>query len=235
MLPEAIFFDMDDTLLFVAVTAESAWKEACDLALQLPQPYRTEELLNQLNIVRNWYWSDAERHRLGRLDLHRARTAIVKMALEKVGSDDDTAANRIAANYADILDKALDFFPDAEKTLKALVRKKVKLALLTNGAAESQRVKINRFGLARYFPTCLIEGELGFGKPDRRFFERALEKLDVSPDQAWMIGDDLARDIVGAQSAGIFSIWHDYGKTGLPAGSGVKPDRIINNISELLY
>jgi len=41
----------------------------------------------------------------------------------------------------------------------------------------------------------------------------AMEKLSVRPEQAWMVGDDLARDIAGAQDAGIFSIWHDYGKT----------------------
>ena len=140
----------------------------------------------------------------------------------------------IASNYAEILDKTLDFFPDAEKTLTRLVQKKVKLALLTNGAGESQRGKINRFGLTRFFPICLIEGELGYGKPDRRFFKMAMEKLSVRPEQAWMVGDDLARDIAGAQDAGIFSIWHDYGKTGLPEDSKVKPDRIINNLSELL-
>ena len=234
MLPEAIFFDMDDTLLFVTVTTESAWQQACDISLKEPQPYRTDELLQHLNIIRDWYWSDTERHRVGRLDLHRARTAIVKMALDKLGCGDEAAASRIAANYAEILDKTLDFFPDAEKILEALVKKKVKLALLTNGASDGQRAKINRFGLTRYFPICLIEGELGFGKPDRRFFERALEKLDVNPAQAWMVGDDLERDIAGAQSAGIFSIWHDYGKTGLPARARVKPDLIINSLSELL-
>jgi len=69
MLPEAVFFDMDDTLLFVSVTA-SLLERSLRCILKKPQPYRTEELLNQLNIVRDWYWSDLERHRLGRLDLH---------------------------------------------------------------------------------------------------------------------------------------------------------------------
>ena len=49
-----------------------------------------------------------------------------------------------------------------------------------------------------------------------------------------MVGDDLERDIAGAQAAEIFSVWHDYGKAGLPVGSTVKPDRIINNLAELL-
>ena len=234
MLPQAILFDMDDTLLFVNVTADSAWKEACNLAVKEPKPHSTEEFLNQLNTVRNWYWSDAERHRVGRLDLHGARTAIIRMALEKLGCNDEQTANNIAANYANILDGALEFFPNAENTLKELVKKRVKLALLTNGAGEAQRAKIQRFKLGRYFSICLIEGELGYGKPDQRFFKMALDKLGVMPNQAWMVGDDLERDITGAQTAEIFSVWHDFGKAGLPASSTVKPDRIINNLAELL-
>ena len=234
MLPKAIFFDMDDTLLFVNVTAESAWKEACKLAIKEPKPYNTEEFLNQLNTVRNWYWSDAERHRVGRLDLHGARTAIIRMALEKLGCNDEQTANNIAANYANILDGALEFFPNAENTLKELVKKRVKLALLTNGAGEAQRAKIQRFKLGRYFSICLIEGELGYGKPDQRFFKMALDKLGVMPNQAWMVGDDLERDITGAQAAEIFSVWYDFREAGLPASSTVKPDRIINNLAELL-
>ena len=234
MLPQAILFDMDDTLLFVNVTADSAWKEACNLAVKEPKPHSTEEFLNQLNTVRNWYWSDAERHRVGRLDLHGARTAIIRMALEKLGCNDEQTANNIAANYANILDGALEFFPNVENTLKELVKKRVKLALLTNGAGEAQRAKIQRFKLGRYFSICLIEGELGYGKPDQRFFKMALDKLGVMPNQAWMVGDDLERDITGAQTAEIFSVWHDFGKAGLPASSTVKPDRIINNLAELL-
>jgi putative hydrolase of the HAD superfamily len=156
------------------------------------------------------------------------------MALEKLGCNDEQTANNIAANYANILDGALEFFPNAENTLKELVKKRVKLALLTNGAGEAQRAKIQRFKLGRYFSICLIEGELGYGKPDQRFFKMALDKLGVMPNQAWMVGDDLERDITGAQAAEIFSVWYDFREAGLPASSTVKPDRIINNLAELL-
>ena len=128
----------------------------------------------------------------------------------------------------------LDINATAEDTLLQLVKKRVKLALLTNGAGESQQEKIKRFGFSRYFPIRLIEGELGFGKPDQRVFETAMKKLETTPGQTWMVGDDLQRDIAGAQKMGIYSIWCDYGRNGLPESSKVKPDKIINNIAELL-
>jgi putative hydrolase of the HAD superfamily len=61
-----------------------------------------------------------------------------------------------------------------------------------------------------------------------------LRKLDVTPKQAWMVGARLEYDIEGAQRLGIYSIWCDYGEKGLPEGSPIVPDKIINNITELL-
>jgi putative hydrolase of the HAD superfamily len=80
----------------------------------------------------------------------------------------------------------------------------------------------------------LIEGELGYGKPDPRIFQLALDSLQVSSTSTWMVGDRLEFDILGAQKMGIFSIWNDFTKKGLPKDSKIVPDRIINNITELL-
>jgi putative hydrolase of the HAD superfamily len=234
MLPKAILFDMDDTILRYTITLESAWKEACEISAKDTKAFTAEELLHQINIAREWYWSDQERHRTGRLNLLKARTSFIRMALTKLDCEDEKLAVNIAANFSKIIEGTLDFFPDVEDTLQQLVIKDVKLALLTNGAGAAQQEKINRFGLSRYFNVRLIEGELGFGKPDQRFFKMALSKLNIRPEQTWMVGDDLQRDIAGAQTAGIYSIWCDYKNNGLPQSSEVKPDKIINNITELL-
>jgi putative hydrolase of the HAD superfamily len=58
-------------------------------------------------------------------------------------------------------------FPQAEETLQYLRDHQVALALITNGAAQKQRQKVQRFRLERFFTTILmIEGELGYGKPE---------------------------------------------------------------------
>ncbi len=56
-------------------------------------------------------------------------------------------------------------FPDAHATLDRLKELGVKLALITNGAAEPQRAKVVRFALEHRFDHIQIEGEHGFGKP----------------------------------------------------------------------
>jgi putative hydrolase of the HAD superfamily len=234
MLPKAILFDMDETLLTTIIPIDAAWQKACEKSAKKTNNFNSEELEQQIKIVREWYWSDTERHRAGRLNLLGARTEVVRIALEKMGCSDEKMAAAIAADYSSLIDRSLDYFPDAEKTLRQLMKKGVKLALLTNGAGEAQQEKINRFGFSRYFPVRLIEGELGFGKPDRRVFEQALRILDIKSQQAWMVGDDLKRDIAGAQQAGIYAIWCDYENKGLPEGSNINPDKIIRDITELL-
>ncbi len=66
-----------------------------------------------------------------------------------------------------------------------------------------QRSKINRFGLADLFDLILIEGEVGFGKPDPRVYERALESLGVAAGDTWMVGDNLEWDVAEPQRQGI--------------------------------
>jgi putative hydrolase of the HAD superfamily len=108
-----------------------------------------------------------------------------------------------------------------------------RLALLTNGAAVAQRRKITRFELADLFDSILVEGELGFGKPDERVYARALSALDVKPSEAWMVGDNLEWDVAAPQRLGLRGVWIDARGRGLPAGSAVRPDHIVRSLAEL--
>ncbi len=118
--------------------------------------------------------------------------------------------------------------------LQALRERGVKLALVTNGPSDTQRAKIERFGLAGFFDHIQIEGEVGFGKPEEQAYRHAMAALDVLPHETWMVGDHLEWEVAAPQRLGIHAIWHDpYGR-GLPPGSEVRPDRIIRRLSELL-
>lgn len=128
----------------------------------------------------------------------------------------------------------IGFFPGAERTLAELLSRGVAMALLTNGEARSQREKIETFRLDRFFRTILVEGEIGVGKPREEIFRRGLAELGVDAVSAWCVGDNLEWDIAGPQRLGIFSIWNDYRRTGLPPAATVRPDRIIHGIAELL-
>ena len=105
---------------------------------------------------------------------------------------------------------------------------------MTNGEAETQRAKINRFGLEQIFDVILIEGELGYGKPKQQVYYDALNALKLAPERVWAVGDNLEWDVWGPQQLGIYSIWNDYKDKGLPLSSKIVPNRIIKSIVELI-
>jgi putative hydrolase of the HAD superfamily len=235
MLPKAILFDLDDTIISFDGAADTAWKIMCNsFVKEMNTSFDEEALLDSVNEVRTWYWSDPERHRVGRLDMIQARRDIVKKSLENLGYTDLESGWRMADNYSKLQDELICMFPDARITLEKLKSQGIRMALITNGTSEKQRSKIDRFCLSGFFEFCLIEGEVGFGKPDVRVFEIALEKLGLDAGNVWMVGDNLTWDIEAPQKLGIYSIWNDHGKKGLLAQATVKPDRIINSISELI-
>ena len=237
MLPQAVLFDLDDTLLDDNKASEVAWQKACVMCSSKTHSISSDMLFTRIDFLRKRYWRDAKRNRAddpGRLNYSVARMFIVREALTELGCNTDELANEIVNNYTALKTKSFVFIEKAENVLTELKKRGVRLALLTNGEGYEQRIKIERYGIRNYFDICLVEGELGYGKPDPRIFASALDKLKVSAKDAWMVGNDLHFDIGGARQSGIYAVWCDYKRAGLPMDSPVKPDRIIHNIAEIL-
>ncbi len=232
-LPQAVFLDLDDTILDDSGNVTNCWREACFAYRSELVPVDPGALYDSIERTRNWYWADPERHRIGRLDLAAARREIVRMALAEIGVDAPALAEKIAARYGSQRDLGIQPLADAIETVGWLRDSGCRLALLTNGSGAAQRSKITRFGLAELFDLILIEGEQGYGKPDARVYKRALEELGVGPADTWMVGDNLEWDVAAPQRLGIYGIWLDVRGGGLPAGQDVQPDRIVRGLSEL--
>lgn len=58
------------------------------------------------------------------------------------------------------------------------------------------------------FEFIIATSEYMYRKPNKRIFELALEKADLSAEDVWYIGDQYECDIVGAGNAGIFPVWY---------------------------
>ena len=238
-LSRAILFDLDETLVRGHVDADAAWLVICEeLAAEL-LPLSPAQVAEAAVSSARHFWGDAERHRQGRLQLASARRKIVAAALASLAQTghavpSDDVARRLADRYSLYRDENLGLFPDAHEVIDALKARGVLLALVTNGAAEAQRSKIERFDLARRFDHIQIEGEHGFGKPEERAYTHAMQSLGVEAHETWMVGDNLEWEVAAPQRLGIHAIWCDAVGEGLPRGSPVKPDRIIRTLSELL-
>jgi HAD superfamily hydrolase (TIGR01458 family) len=73
------------------------------------------------------------------------------------------------------------------------------------------------------------------GKPSAAYFAAALESLDAEGPIAWMVGDDLEGDIVGAHKHGMKTILVRTGKfrPDEVERSRVQPDAIVSSIAQL--
>ncbi|MGI9169829.1 MAG: HAD family hydrolase [Caulobacteraceae bacterium] len=231
VLPRAILFDLDDTLIHAYARPADAWLAVAEELAGAIAPLAPAEAATAITLHARTFWADAERHRLWRQRIGAARREIVAGALPTLPID---AADRLADRFSVYREEQMRPFEGAHETLDALKARGVLLALVTNGAAESQRPKVERFDLARRFDHIQIEGEHEFGKPDERAYRHAMSALGVEARDTWMVGDHLEWEIAAPQRLGIFAIWHDALGEGLPADSPVKPDRIIGSLGELL-
>ena len=210
-----------------------SWREACaDLADRLA-PLDASIVVEAIRNTSKWFWDDPDRHREGRLQLDAARREVVRLALLELGVDDADLAACIGDGYSQRRDIGMSLLPDAVETVRWLRDSGRRLALLTNGGAAAQRRKITRFELADLFDVILVEGELGFGKPDERVYKRALSALGVQPADAWMVGDNLEWDVAAPQKLGMSGVWIDARGRGLSAQSSAKPDYIVRSLADL--
>src|SRR5208283_3806123 len=94
--PKAVCFDLDDTILSYADVLNVCWRAVCQhFAAQIPGA-DVETLLQAIRSESEWFWSDPERHRRGRLDLYSARKEIAVAVLKKFGKEDPELAGAMS-------------------------------------------------------------------------------------------------------------------------------------------
>ena len=239
-LPKAILFDLDDTILSAFGQAEGQWQRVIAEFIERLAPHPPADIVAAIQAYSRYLWADQARHKHWRHRIGEARRHIVANAfaeLEKQAGHPvppTELLDAVADRFNQVQEAELRMFPGAHETLDRLKELGVKLALVTNGAAEPQRKKVVRFALEHRFDHIQIEGEHGFGKPEEEAYRHALKSLGVEAKDSWMVGDNLEWEVVAPQRLGIYAIWYDGYGIGLPPGSPIRPDRIIRSLPELL-
>lgn len=74
------------------------------------------------------------------------------------------------------------------------------------------------------------------GKPEKTFFQLAIDDIGLSPDNLMMIGDDIINDVGGAKKMGLKGTLVKTGKfrEDIVNSTNIKPDYIIDSVSDLL-
>ncbi len=153
------------------------------------------------------YWPTvAQSWTLGVVDGATISHEAWRRTLSACGCDDASLARTAKDTHWRHRRDTLRLYPDVHDVLPSL-RRRHSIALVTNGASDTQRANLRVLGIERYFEAIVISGEVGVAKPDRRIFGMALRELGVEPENVWHIGDDLRTDVAGAHAAGLTAVW----------------------------
>lgn len=229
----ALLLDLDDTILDDRSGSRGAWQATVDFAVELRSELDAGALAAAIEAVGDWFWSDPERERRGRLDLLAARREIIAAALTRLDVEDGGLAARAAHRYTELREDSYRVAPGAREALERLRRALPRLALVTNGAAVPQRAKLERFGLSGFFDHIQVEGEFGPGKPEPAVYRHVAAALEVEPGACLMVGDNYRCDVLGALAVGMHAAWIDVAGGGEPPAPAPRPHGTLRSLVEL--
>jgi len=126
----------------------------------------------------------------------------------------------------------MQLYPGVEDTIRQL-HSKYHLAIISDGQTAYAVPELNAVGLYGFFDPVIISGNFGYRKPDERLFTTALTTMKMDPSEVLFVGNDMYRDVYGAQKLGIKSVFFKSNQ-GIQEKEGIKPDYIIYNFTELL-
>lgn len=115
--------------------------------------------------------------------------------------------------YRRAREAALIPYPHVYPTLNKLMKLGIKMGILSDAPVKEAWLRLAYLNFHHIFDTVVTFDETGERKPSPKPFKVILEKLNVKPKEALMVGDWAERDIVGASKVGMKTAFARYGDT----------------------
>jgi putative hydrolase of the HAD superfamily len=149
----------------------------------------------------------------------------------KPGQERVQLATTLTQVYRAISRIRLRLYPGVKEVLN-LLQASYRLALVTDAQPCYAHPEINAVGLEGYFDPIVISADYGFRKPDRRLFQAALDDLEIRPDEAVFVGNDMYRDIYGASRTGMKTVFFSSNQ-GAQSHPDANPTRVITRFDQV--
>lgn len=210
---KAVLLDLDETLFDHRYACESGLEAVREQYPELQQ--KSVELLEH-----EFYHLLNEMHHevlQGRMTLEQARVERLRLILLRCGLElDAKSLQSVADLYSHVYQASRRPVHGAVELLLALREQGITIAVLTNHMTHVQLDKLEACGLLPLIDHLITSEDVGVQKPDPQIFHKALEICEVQPEEALMVGDSWSADILGAQAAGMPSIWLNRRRTPIP-------------------
>lgn len=138
----------------------------------------------------------------------------------------------LAQLYRGISRKRLRLYPGVKRALDEL-RPAYRMALVSDAQPCYALPEMKALGLDGYFDPVVISARYGYRKPDKRLIEKALDIMRLAPEEVIFVGNDMYRDIFGANRLGSRTIFVDSNQ-GEKTHEGVTPDYVAHRFEDIL-
>ena len=217
----AVLWDIDGTLL----NFKKAQYEALYKCFNYFNEYLDDEMVNDYDHINHGYWLMLEK---GEIEKNVLLVKRFEDFFSKYGINiDPVEFNKL---YQVELGNTYVFNDHGYETVKELKNRGIIQFAVTNGTKVAQNGKLRGSGLDKLLDEIFISEDIGYEKPDKRFFEPVIDKLreyGIEKNECVIVGDSDSSDIQGGINAGIRTVHYtDELKS--------KADAIISDLSLVL-
>lgn len=188
---KVIAFDADDTLWVNEPYFEQTEKQFLSLM---------EDYLSHQGLSKELFRIEIENLRLYGYGIKGYILSMIEAAIQiSNGTIGIPVIERILELGKELLQKPIELLEGAEQTLK-LLQPHYKLVVATKGDLLDQRRKLHNSGLGKYFHHIEVMSD----KQEQDYVD-LVKRLDISPEQFYMIGNSLKSDVLPVLAIGGFA------------------------------
>lgn len=183
-----------------------------------------DNLLKKFSDINEKYFQLYAKNEMTREQFHKAR--FDDLLYISKSYNDPIEVNKF---YLENLAQQCEFVDGAKDVIQYLNDKYV-LCIASNGKYEVQKQRLELAKIDKYFSKIYVSSQIGFNKPDKRFFDYIFNDLsEYKKSDFIIIGDREDSDILGAINSGIDSIYFNSQKK----DTTLKSSYIIYNLEEI--
>lgn len=197
---KAIVFDLDNTLVdFMAMKRQAigaAVRAMIDAGLNLPE----EDVKSRIDVI----------YKERGMEFQNVFDQLLYDVFNKV--DYKILSSGIIA-YRRAREAALVPYPHVYMTFMELLKRGLRLGVVSDAPAREAWLRLCYLNFHYIFHAVVTFEDTGVRKPGEAPFRKALQLLEVAPEEALMIGDWAERDMIGAANIGMKTVFARYGDT----------------------
>lgn len=120
---------------------------------------------------------------------------------------DEKQASKVCWLFRRLSTSYIRLYPGVLKLLKKLKKQGIALYVLSNAQASFTMPELEKLKIKRFFNGIALSSDYGIKKPNKNYYEQALQTFGLNDQEIWMIGNDYECDVKPARLLGLNSIF----------------------------